>query len=84
MLATLARTPTGNGGDGGVLESALRTCGDCTGQTDRRSVRAEGVEAESFNAALLHEPWTIQNQSGKPFQGLHPVLEALPDEARSG
>ena len=31
-----------------------------------------GLEAESFNAALLHEPWTIQNQSGKPFQVFTP------------
>ena len=24
--------------------------------------------AESFNGALLHEPWTIENQARKPFQ----------------
>jgi deoxyribodipyrimidine photo-lyase len=34
----------------------------------KASLRAAGLEAESFNAALLHEPWTVQNQSGKPFQ----------------
>ena len=38
----------------------------------RESLRANGLEAESFNAALLHEPWTIQNQSGKPFQVFTP------------
>lgn len=38
----------------------------------KEALRAEGVEAESFNAALLHEPWTIQNQSGKPFQVFTP------------
>jgi deoxyribodipyrimidine photo-lyase len=27
-----------------------------------------GIEGKSFNAALLHEPWEIKNQSGKPFQ----------------
>jgi deoxyribodipyrimidine photo-lyase len=27
-----------------------------------------GVDAKSFNGALLHEPWTIHNRSGKPFQ----------------
>jgi deoxyribodipyrimidine photo-lyase len=31
-----------------------------------------GVAARSFNAALLHEPWTIQNQSGKPYQVFTP------------
>ena len=34
----------------------------------KEALRAAGLEAESHNAALLHEPWTIQNQSGKPFQ----------------
>jgi deoxyribodipyrimidine photo-lyase len=33
---------------------------------------ADGFEAKSFNAALLHEPWTIQNQSGEPFQVFTP------------
>ncbi|MFM2081772.1 MAG: Deoxyribodipyrimidine photo-lyase [Verrucomicrobiota bacterium] len=34
----------------------------------KETLRARGVAAESSNGALLHEPWTIQNQSGKPFQ----------------
>ena len=36
------------------------------------SLRQSGIEAGSFNAALLHEPWTIQNKSGKPFQVFTP------------
>jgi deoxyribodipyrimidine photo-lyase len=36
------------------------------------ALRSDGVEVESFNAALLHEPWTIQNQSGKPFRVFTP------------
>ncbi|MCX6880284.1 MAG: deoxyribodipyrimidine photo-lyase [Verrucomicrobia bacterium] len=32
----------------------------------------DGLGAESFNAALLHEPWMIQNQRGKPFQVFTP------------
>jgi deoxyribodipyrimidine photo-lyase len=31
-----------------------------------------GLTAESHNAALLHEPWTVQNKSGKPFQVFTP------------
>lgn len=31
-------------------------------------LREAGVGVESFNAALLHEPWTIRNQSSKPFR----------------
>ena len=36
------------------------------------ALRASGVEVDSFNAALLNEPWTIQNQAGKPFQVFTP------------
>jgi len=38
----------------------------------QEALRQEGLAVESFNAALLHEPWTIQNQSGKPFQVFTP------------
>ncbi|MBM3846097.1 MAG: deoxyribodipyrimidine photo-lyase [Verrucomicrobia bacterium] len=32
----------------------------------------QGYGVESHGAALLHEPWTVQNQSGKPFQVFTP------------
>lgn len=35
-------------------------------------LRDESLKVESFNAALLNEPWAIQNQSGKPFQVFTP------------
>ena len=38
----------------------------------KETLRAAGLRAESFGAALLREPWTIQNQSGKPFQVFTP------------
>ena len=38
----------------------------------KEALRGEGLEVESFNAALLHEPWTVQNQSKKPFQVFTP------------
>jgi deoxyribodipyrimidine photo-lyase len=41
-------------------------------KTIKETLRAEGIHAESFNAALLNEPWTIANQSGKPFQVFTP------------
>ena len=41
-------------------------------QRIKESLRAKGLRAESFNGALLHEPWTIQNQNGKPFQVFKP------------
>jgi deoxyribodipyrimidine photo-lyase len=36
------------------------------------ALRAAGLRAESFNAALLYEPWTIQNKAGHPFQVFTP------------
>jgi deoxyribodipyrimidine photo-lyase len=38
----------------------------------KRSLRMCGVDAKSFDAGLLAEPWEIQNQSGKPFQVFTP------------
>jgi deoxyribodipyrimidine photo-lyase len=36
------------------------------------ALRADGRKADDYNAALLHEPWTIRNKSGKPFQVFTP------------
>jgi deoxyribodipyrimidine photo-lyase len=38
----------------------------------------EGIEVETFNAALLNEPWKVQNKSGRPFRVFTRILEALP------
>ena len=51
----------------------------------RHALRADGLQVESFNAALLHEPWTIRNKSNKPFQVFTPFwrccLKKLPPPA---
>jgi deoxyribodipyrimidine photo-lyase len=41
-------------------------------QLIKQRLRDVGIEARSFNAALLVEPWDIQNNSGKPFQVFTP------------
>lgn len=44
-------------------------------ERDRRikeQLTAQGLLVKSFNSALLHEPWNIQNKSGKPFQVFTP------------
>ena len=51
------------------------------------ALRAAGWKAESCNAALLHEPWTVQNKSGRPFQVFTPFWKHCltleePDEPR--
>ena len=38
----------------------------------KETLRGRSLIVESFNGALLHEPWTIQNQQGKPFQVFTP------------
>ena len=38
----------------------------------KQALRDSGIEAESFNAALLAEPWDVRNQSGRPFQVFTP------------
>ena len=38
----------------------------------KETFREEGLEIRSFNAALLIEPWDVQNLSGKPFQVFTP------------
>lgn len=35
-------------------------------------LRGDGLQVKSFNAALLHEPWTIRNKKEKPFQVFTP------------
>ena len=51
------------------------------GVTDRdaalkTALKADGVVVESFNAALLSEPWTVRNKSGEPFKVFSPFWRA--------
>ncbi len=36
------------------------------------TLHRSGLVAESFNSKLLHEPWIIENKSGRPFQVFTP------------
>jgi deoxyribodipyrimidine photo-lyase len=50
----------------------------------KEALRAEDLTAESFNSALLFEPWHITNKSGRPFQVFTPFWRhclALEDPA---
>jgi deoxyribodipyrimidine photo-lyase len=38
--------------------------------------RADGVEAQSFQANLLFEPWTVRNGSGEPYRVFTPFWRA--------
>jgi deoxyribodipyrimidine photo-lyase len=50
----------------------------------KNALQEENYIVESFNAALLHEPWTISNKAGKPFQVFTPFWRhclTLPEPA---
>jgi len=42
----------------------------------KQALRSEGLVAESFNAGLLFEPWTIRTGSGGPFKVFTPFWRA--------
>lgn len=53
-------------------------------QLVKQTLQGAGLRVESFNGALLHEPWSIENQSGRPFQVFTPFWKhclAQPDPA---
>lgn len=43
----------------------------------KATLRAQGIEAHSFNGNYLHEPWEIMNKQGKPFQVFTPYWKAM-------
>lgn len=46
-----------------------------------------GIDVQSFNAALLHEPWTVKTQQGEPYKVFTPfwrAIRALPKETVAG
>ncbi|WP_114946798.1 cryptochrome/photolyase family protein [Microvirga calopogonii] len=45
--------------------------------TVKKRLTEGGLKAHSFNGRLLHEPWDIVNQAGKPFQVFTPYLKAV-------
>ena len=45
----------------------------------KESLRESGREIESFNGALLMEPWELATKSGGAFEGFFPLLARLPE-----
>lgn len=43
----------------------------------KATLRAQGIEVHSFNGNYLHEPWTILNKQGRPFQVFTPYWNAV-------
>ena len=45
----------------------------------KQGAAGAGLHAESFQASLLHEPWTVRTGAGKPYQVFTPFWRALAD-----
>ncbi len=86
-----AKAPTGMlTSSGAVLEALAATTGARTVYWNRRyepdivardteikrRLRAAGLGVQTFNAGLLHEPWTLQTQAGQPFRVFTPFWRA--------
>jgi deoxyribodipyrimidine photo-lyase len=41
------------------------------------SLTGLGIQAQSFNGRLIHEPWQVVDQAGEPFQIFTPYLGAV-------
>ncbi|MEN8820838.1 MAG: deoxyribodipyrimidine photo-lyase [Abyssibacter sp.] len=53
---------------------------------DRRiktALRDQGIEARSFNAALLAEPWAVETRSGGPYRVFTPFWKSIRDGLRA-
>jgi len=50
----------------------------------KKALKDDGVEAESFNAGLLFEPWEIRTQEDKPYQVFTPFWKACLKQAEPG
>lgn len=42
----------------------------------KKALRSQGLEVESFNSALLFEPWTVSTRQGTPFRVFTPFWKA--------
>ncbi|MFT3808700.1 MAG: deoxyribodipyrimidine photo-lyase [Micropepsaceae bacterium] len=85
LSLVLRRGPAGS-----VLQSVIAECGADTVYWNRcyepfaiardtsikASLKAAGLTVETFNAALLCEPWTVKTKAGEPFKVFTPFWRA--------
>ena len=48
-------------------------------ETVKSALKDAGLEARSFNGALLHEPWTVETGQGTPYRVYSPFWRAIKD-----
>ena len=49
-------------------------------QAIKKALKDDGVSAESYNAALINEPWTVKTQGGDPYKVYSPYARAVFEE----
>ena len=47
------------------------------GERLKTALRNRGIEARSFNSALIREPWTVTTQKGEPYRVFTPFWKTL-------
>ena len=47
------------------------------GERLNATLKSRGIEAHSFNSALIREPWTLSTQKGEPYRVFTPFWKAL-------
>lgn len=52
-------------------------------QQIKTALRDAGVEARSFNGALLAEPWTVETKSGGPYRVFTPFWKSIRNDINS-
>ena len=73
-LAELQRVAKATGADAVFWNRRYEPASISRDRQVKEALRAAGLQAESFNGALLHEPWTIQNKAGRAFHLLKKYL----------
>jgi deoxyribodipyrimidine photo-lyase len=47
------------------------------GERRKTKLKNRGVEIQSFNSALIREPWTVTTQKGEPYRVFTPFWKPL-------
>jgi deoxyribodipyrimidine photo-lyase len=84
-LAELLRVAKATGADAVFWNRRYEPATVARDRKVEAALRVAGLQTASYNGALLHEPWTIKNKAGRPFQVFTPfwrtcLASAEPDE----
>ena len=71
-LAELRRVAKATGADAVFWNRRYEPAAVARDREVEEALRAAGLHTESFSGALLHEPTTIRNKAGRPFQVFTP------------